>query len=69
MEIYKKRKSLKTLKAICLSRAPETYHHWGGFSPNLDEVCVVLNPEKLLKAFKGMPGVRPTTRRLADCPT
>ncbi len=58
MEIYKKRKSLKTLTAICLSRAPETYHHWRVFSPNVDGVCVVINPEKLLQAFEGMPGVR-----------
>ncbi|NTF51009.1 DUF2971 domain-containing protein [Rhizobium rhizogenes] len=58
MDVYKKRKALKTLTALCLSQAPETYHHWRVFSPNSDGVCLLLNREKLLKAFDDKPGVR-----------
>ncbi|MBP2486297.1 hypothetical protein JOH50_002024 [Rhizobium leguminosarum] len=58
MDVYKKRKTLKTLTAICLSQAPETYHHWRVFSPNSDGVCLLLNRDKLLQAFNGYPGVR-----------
>lgn len=58
MDVYKKKKKLKTLTAICLSKAPETYHHWRVFSPNADGVCLLLDPVKLLKAFDGQQGVR-----------
>ncbi|RZS76890.1 hypothetical protein EV217_5122 [Phyllobacterium myrsinacearum] len=58
MEVYKKRKELKTLTAVCLSQGPETYHHWRVFSPNGDGVCVVLRKDKLLKTFTGKQGVR-----------
>ncbi len=58
MEVYRKKKKLKTLTAICLSQAPETYHHWRVFAPNADGVCLVMNPVKLLKAVEGHEGVR-----------
>lgn len=58
MAVYKKRQSLKTLTAICLSQAPETYHHWKIFSPSNDGVCLILDRTKLLKVFNGALGVR-----------
>lgn len=61
MAVYKKKRKLKTLTAICLSQGPETYHHWRVFSPNVDGVCIVLNREKLIAAFDGIPGVRKQT--------
>jgi hypothetical protein len=58
MAVYKKKRKLKTLTAICLSQGPETYHHWRVFSPNTDGVCIVLNRDKLIAAFEGFAGIR-----------
>ena len=50
MELYKDRKKLKTLLALCFSQAGETYHHWKIFSPGSSGVCIEFNKTELLDA-------------------
>jgi hypothetical protein len=37
---YKEKKDLKTVLALCLTEAEETYHHWRVFSQGSSGVCV-----------------------------
>lgn len=58
MKVYKDRKGLRTLTAICLSQGPETYHHWKVFSPGSDGVCILFHRDKLLRSFEDNPRIR-----------
>ena len=57
MSLYKERKKLKTVLALCFSQTPETYHHWCVFSNGPAGVCIEFDREALLKAMKKVPGV------------
>jgi len=48
LEVYKTKKNLKTLLALCFSTKSETYHHWSVFSEGSSGVCIQFNKEKLL---------------------
>ena len=48
MSLYKERKKLKTLLALCFAQTPETYHHWRVFSNGSAGVCVVFDRAALL---------------------
>jgi hypothetical protein len=52
MSLYKERKKLKTVLALCFSQASETYHHWRVFSNGPAGVCIVFERDALLKALK-----------------
>lgn len=58
MEVYKDKRNLETLVAICLAKDADTYGHWRVFSPNGDGVCVVLRKDLLIASFEGVPGIR-----------
>lgn len=49
MSVYKERKDLKTVLALCFSQASETYHHWRVFSNGPSGVCIVFNRSMLLE--------------------
>jgi hypothetical protein len=36
MRVYKQASGLKTLKALCFTESPETYHHWKVFTTSTD---------------------------------
>ncbi len=48
MSIYKERKALKTLVALCLSQVPESYHHWRVFAHGSAGVCIYFKRAPLL---------------------
>lgn len=52
MSLYKERKKLKTLLALCFSQSPETYHHWRVFSNGPAGVCIVFNRAPLVASLK-----------------
>lgn len=58
MSLYKERKNLKTLLALCFSHSAETYHHWRVFSNGPAGVCVVFDRAALIKALQKVPGVQ-----------
>lgn len=57
MSLYKERKNLKALLALCFSQTSETYHHWRVFSNGPAGVCVVFDRAALLNAIQNVPGV------------
>jgi hypothetical protein len=57
MSLYKERKKVKTVLALCFSQTAETYHHWRVFSNGPAGVCVVFDRVALLKAMNKVAGV------------
>lgn len=47
MASYKERKGAKTLLALCLTEAVETFHHWKSFTNGQDGACIYFHKEKL----------------------
>lgn len=58
MSLYKERKNLKALLALCFSQAAETYHHWRIFSNGAAGVCVVFDRAALIKTLQQVPGIQ-----------
>lgn len=56
MSLYKERKKLKTLLALCFSQTTETYHHWRVFSSGPAGVCIVFKRDALINHLEGVPG-------------
>jgi hypothetical protein len=55
---YQAMQGIKTVLAICLSEAPETYHHWHTFAHGPSGVCIAFNRERLLAALCVNPKIR-----------
>jgi hypothetical protein len=54
---YKRREKLKSVLAICLSGAEESYHYWKVFAGHPSGVCLRLRQGSLLNAVAKVPGV------------
>ena len=54
---YKRRKQFKSVLALCLSSAEESYHYWKIFAGHPSGVCVRLRQGALLSALRRVPGV------------
>jgi hypothetical protein len=52
MEEYKRRKNFKSLLALCLSGAEESYHYWKVFAGNPSGVCIRLHQRMLTNSLK-----------------
>ncbi len=57
MSLYKERKGLKTVLALCFSQTTETYHHWRVFSNGPAGVCIVFDRAALLNSTQRVHGV------------
>ena len=57
LSIYRERKSLKCVLALCFTQASETYHHWGVFADGSGGVCIRFDRDKLTTALKKVSGV------------
>ena len=44
--------------ALCMTEAPETYHHWKIFSPGTSGVCILFNKKLLVEAAKRASSVQ-----------
>ena len=58
MSVYKKRKGVNCVLALCFAQVEETYHHWRVFSHGADGVRIEFHKERLLAHFAGDPRVR-----------
>jgi hypothetical protein len=58
ISVYKNKKNLKTVLALCFAQAAETYHHWRVFSGSSSGACIRFKRAELLKAVKGQMGVK-----------
>lgn len=58
LTLYKEKKNLQSVFALCFTQADETYHHWRVFANGSGGVCISFDRAELLKAVKKQPGVR-----------
>jgi hypothetical protein len=58
LELYRGKKGLQSVLALCFTEGPETYHHWRVFAGGSSGVCVRFRRSTLLRAIKKMPGLR-----------
>jgi hypothetical protein len=62
LSVYREKKSLQSVLALCFTQVSETYHHWRVFADGSAGVCITFEREELLKALKKHKGV--TTRNV-----
>jgi hypothetical protein len=48
MELYKEKRGLQTLVALCFSQVPESYHHWRVFAHGSAGVCIYFHRSALI---------------------
>src|SRR5579862_3844422 len=56
--IYREKRKLKSVLALCFTRASETYHHWRVFAPSSAGVRITFNEPLLRSAFNGTPDLQ-----------
>lgn len=57
LQLYREKKRLASVLALCMSQTDETYHHWRVFANGSSGVCVRFHRAKLLAAIKKRGGV------------
>lgn len=57
IELYKKKKGLKTVLALCFTTKAETYHHWKVFSDGPSGVCIQFKKGELIDYLERIRGV------------
>lgn len=58
IELYRERKELATVLALCFTEKGETYHHWRVFSSGSGGVCIKFHRKALLDHLSTFKGVR-----------
>jgi hypothetical protein len=58
LALYREKKDLQTVLAVCFTQSDETYHHWRVFAPGASGACVRFKRARLLNALKGTHGLR-----------
>ena len=58
LALYREKKNLKSLLALCFTQAQETYHHWRVFASGASGVCIRFKRSQLLRAVEGKRGLR-----------
>jgi hypothetical protein len=61
LSLYKEKKDLSSVLALCFTQASETYHHWRVFASGSSGVCIRFTRSELLAAAKAQLGVRAKT--------
>src|SRR5712691_8091529 len=57
LRLYREKKNLKTVLAVCFAQASETYHHWRVFAPGSSGICICFKRADLLAAVKRRVGL------------
>lgn len=52
LALYREKKKLKSVLALCFTRAAETYHHWRVFANGPSGVCIRYKHSALLRAIR-----------------
>lgn len=58
LEVYKEKRKLQTVLALCFTETSETYHHWHVFAGGNGGACIVFNRKALLKALDEYEGIK-----------
>lgn len=58
LSLYRQKKKLASVLALCFTQASETYHHWRVFANGSSGVCIRFKRAELLRAIKKLAGVR-----------
>jgi hypothetical protein len=58
LSLYKQRKGLKTVLALCFTTISETYHHWRVFAGGSAGVCIRFDRSSLREALRAEEGIR-----------
>lgn len=56
--LYREKCNLKSVLALCFTRASETYHHWRIFAPTSSGVRITLDEQLLRSSISGIPGIQ-----------
>lgn len=66
--LYREKKNLQSILALCFTPAFETYHHWRVFAEGSSGLCISFNQDSLLKAVKKQVGVTAKSVRYLTLP-
>lgn len=58
LALYRERKKLRSLLALCFTQTTETYHHWRVFAGGPSGVCIRFKRAELLKTISWKSGLR-----------
>lgn len=58
LSVYKSRKGLKTLLALCFTQVAETYHHWKVFADGSSGICIKFKRADLISSVEKYAGVK-----------
>lgn len=58
LSVYKQRKKLTTLLALCFTQVDETYHHWKVFADGSSGICIKFNRTELISSVEKCAGIR-----------
>ena len=58
LSVYKSRKELKTLLALCFTQVDETYHHWRVFADGSSGICIKFKRAELISSVEKCDGIR-----------
>lgn len=53
LTLYRDKRKLKSVLALCFTQASETYHHWRVFSHGSSGACIEFERPALLRAIRG----------------
>jgi hypothetical protein len=69
LSLYREKRKLKSVLALCFTRAGETYHHWRVFAPGSAGVCVQFDTTKLMRScMSSVDGMRAETVQYLTLP-
>jgi hypothetical protein len=58
LSLYREKRKLKSVLALCFAQASETYHHWRVFAPGSAGVCLQFDSDAVKTAVSHVPGAK-----------
>jgi len=58
LRVYREKKRIASVLALCFTQNTETYHHWKVFSSGSSGVCITFERSQLLLAIRKQVGIR-----------
>ncbi len=58
LRLYREKKGLRSVLALCFTQANETYHHWRIFANGPSGVCISFRRQDLLHTVRRIPGLK-----------